>query len=40
MEKVIFEVRDAVHCHFGEGGADGMPKVIRLRLFRDEAHAV
>jgi hypothetical protein len=37
---VIFEVRDAVHCHFGEGGAEAMSKVIRLHFVRDEALAV
>ena len=33
-------VRDAVHCHFGDGAPGPMPKVIRLHFVRDEALAV
>lgn len=40
LEELREMVRDAVHCHFGDGGADGMPKVIRLHFVKDEALAV
>ncbi len=40
LEELREMVRDAVHCHFGDGGAVGMPKVIRLHFVRDEALAV
>jgi len=40
LEELREMVRDAVHCHFGDGGADRMPKVIRLHFVRDEALAV
>jgi len=33
-------VHDAVHCHFGDGAAGPMPKIIRLHFVRDEAMAV
>lgn len=33
-------VRGAVQCHFGDGGAGPMPKVIRLHFVRDEILAV
>lgn len=33
-------VRDAVHCHFGDGTPGPMPKIIRLHFVRDEALAV
>ena len=33
-------VRDAVQCHFGDGVAGPMPKVIRLHFVRDEILAV
>ena len=33
-------VRDAVHCHFGDGVPGPMPKVIRLHFVRDEPLAV
>lgn len=33
-------VRDAVHCHFGDGDPGPMPKIIRLHFVRDEAMAV
>ncbi len=33
-------VRDAVRCHFGDGEAGPMPKVIRLHFVRDEALTV
>jgi predicted RNase H-like HicB family nuclease len=33
-------VRDAVQCHFGDGEAGEMPKLIRLHFVRDEVLAV
>ena len=33
-------VREAVHCHFGDGIPGPMPKIIRLHFVRDEALAV
>lgn len=33
-------VRDAVRCHFGDGEAGSMPKLIRLHFVRDEALTV
>ena len=33
-------VREAVHCHFGDGGPTPMPKIIRLHFVHDEALAV
>jgi hypothetical protein len=33
-------VRDAVQCHFGDGTAGEMPKVIRLHFVRDEVFSV
>ena len=36
MEALRDEVRDAVHCHFGENGG---PSVIRLHYVRDEVLA-
>lgn len=32
-------VRDAVHCHFGDGVPGVMPSVIRLHFVRDEVLA-
>jgi predicted RNase H-like HicB family nuclease len=32
-------VKDAVRCHFGDGMAGPMPKVIRLHFVRDEVMA-
>lgn len=40
VEELREMVRDAVHCHFGDGQAGPMPKVIRLHFVRDEALAV
>ncbi len=40
MEELREMVRDAVKCHFGDGQAGVMPKVIRLHFVRDEALAV
>ena len=33
-------VRGAVHCHFGDGEPEPIPKIIRLHFVRDEALAV
>jgi predicted RNase H-like HicB family nuclease len=33
-------VRDAVHCHFGDGQAGPAPRSIRLQFVRDEILAV
>jgi predicted RNase H-like HicB family nuclease len=32
-------VKDAVRCHFGDGTAGPIPKVIRLHFVRDEVLA-
>ena len=32
-------VKDAVHCHFGDGVPGPMPKIIRLHFVRDEVMA-
>ena len=40
VEELREMVRDAVRCHFGDGEAGPMPKIIRLHYVRDEALAV
>ena len=40
VEELREMVRDAVRCHFGDGAAGPMPKIIRLHFVRDEALAV
>ena len=40
VEELREMVRDAVHCHFGDGEPGPMPKIIRLHFVRDEALAV
>ena len=40
VEELRLMVRDAVHCHFGDGAPGPMPKIIRLHFVRDEALAV
>lgn len=40
VEELRMMVRDAVHCHFGDGETGPMPKIIRLHFVRDEALAV
>lgn len=40
VEELRAMVRDAVRCHFGDGAAGPMPKIIRLHFVRDEALAV
>jgi predicted RNase H-like HicB family nuclease len=36
LEELRSMVKDAVHCHFGDGVPGPMPKVIRLHFVRDE----
>lgn len=40
VEELREMVRDAVRCHFGDGAAGTMLKIIRLHFVRDEALAV
>ena len=40
VEELREMVRDAVHCHFGDGVPGAMPRIIRLHFVRDEALAV
>jgi len=40
LESLREMVREAVRCHFGDGAAGPMPKIIRLHFVRDEALAV
>ena len=40
VEELREMARDAVSCHFGDGVAGPMPKIIRLHFVRDEAFAV
>ena len=40
IEELREMVRDAVHCHFGDGVPGAMPHIIRLHFVRDEALAV
>jgi len=40
VEELRQMVRDAVNCHFGDGDAGPMPKIIRLHFVRDEALTV
>ncbi|HEX4140744.1 MAG TPA: hypothetical protein VHY09_10385 [Candidatus Methylacidiphilales bacterium] len=40
LEDLRAKVRDAVHCHFGDGVPGPMPKIIRLHFVRDELLAV
>ena len=40
VEELREMVRDAVRCHFGDGAAGPMPKIIRLHFVHDEALAV
>lgn len=35
LEQLRDKVRDAVQCHFDDGVAGDMPKVIRLHIERD-----
>ena len=36
LEELREMVRDAVHCHFGDGAPGEMPSIIRLHFVRDE----
>ena len=40
VEELREMVRDAVRCHFGDGAAGPIPKIIHLHFVRDEALAV
>lgn len=40
LDELRMMVRDAVHCHFGDGTPGPMPQIIRLHFVRDEALAV
>ena len=40
LEELRAMVRDAVQCHFGDGAAGAMPRIIRLHHVRDEVLAV
>lgn len=40
VEELREMVRDAVHCHFGDGVPGPMPKIIHLHFVRDEVLAV
>jgi len=39
LEELREMVRDAVHCHFGDGVPGKMPSLIRLHFVRDEVLA-
>jgi len=39
LEELRLIVRDAVQCHFWDGAAGPIPKVIRLHFVRDEVLA-
>jgi hypothetical protein len=39
LEELRSMVRDAVNCHFADGDAGPMPKMIRLHFVRDEVLA-
>jgi len=36
VEELREMVKDAVQCHFGDGAAGEMPRIIRLHFVRDE----
>jgi len=36
LDEIREMVRDAVQCHFGDGAAGEMPRLIRLHFVRDE----
>lgn len=40
LEEIREMVRDAVQCHFGDGAAGKMPRLIRLHFVRDEVLAM
>jgi len=39
LDELRAMVRDAVKCHFGDGAAGPVPKLIRLHFVRDEVMA-
>jgi hypothetical protein len=39
IEELRDMVRDAVQCHFGDGAAGDIPRLIRLHFVRDEVLA-
>jgi predicted RNase H-like HicB family nuclease len=39
LEELRTMVKDAVHCHFGDGVPGPMPRIIRLHFVRDEVLA-
>ena len=39
VEELRAMVRDAVHCHSGDGVPGALPQIIRLHFVRDEALA-
>jgi predicted RNase H-like HicB family nuclease len=36
VEELRAMIKDAVHCHFGDGAAGETPRIIRLHFVRDE----
>ncbi len=36
LDELRANVREAVHCYFGDGVPGPMPKIIRLHFVRDE----
>jgi hypothetical protein len=40
LDELKVNVRAAVQCHFGDGMAGPLPRLIRLHFVRDEAFAV
>ena len=36
VEELRAMIKDAVHCHFGDGAAGEAPRIIRLHFVRDE----
>ncbi len=39
LEELRIMVKEAVHCHLGDGVPGPMPKIIRLHFVRDEVLA-
>jgi predicted RNase H-like HicB family nuclease len=36
VEELRAMIKDAVHCHFGDGAAGETPRIIRLHFVREE----
>ena len=36
VEELREMIKNAVHCHFGDGAAGEIPRIIRLHFVRDE----